>query len=300
MPHVVFLGGNNVVMRGTESEDKQFVFCPDEDVPFVLDIVGVTPPTPKYYISRECCDHYVLFHVAEGHGTLDYNSAHYELNPYDTVLLAPGSRHTYAASPNDPFKIIWINFFCDWMPALLAGLELADKPVVSGVSCGEKLLEILRLARATPNNNHLCFPVLRFVNEILLSLAERVQFENREKSESALALKIKDMLDEAIYGKVDVNAIAERLYISKSSVYREFEKYYGCTPYRYILNRKIERAKSLLYRTNYSVADIAERLSFSDEFYFSNLFKRKTGLSPTAYRKQFSSPDNETAYPPPL
>lgn len=300
MPHVVFLGGNNVVMRGTESEDKQFVFCPDENVPFVLDIVGVTPPTPKYYISRECCDHYVLFYVTSGRGSLDYNGTHYELHAGDTVLLSPGSRHTYAASGEDPFSLIWVNFFCDWMPSLLAGLDLNDKPVIAGVSCGEKLLEIFRLARATPNNNHLCYPVLRFVGEILLSLSERARFETPENAESALALKIKDMLDDSIYGKADINAIAEKLYISKSSVYREFEKFYGCTPYRYILNRKIDRAKSLLYRTNYSIADIAERLSFSDEFYFSNLFKRKTGLSPTAYRKQFSSSDGQIVCPPPL
>lgn len=300
MPHVAFLGGNNVVMRGTESEDRQFVFCPDEDVPLVLDIVGVTPPTPKYYISRKCCDHYVLFYVSQGSGTLDYNGTHYDLHAHDTVLLAPGSCHCYAAAPNDPFKIIWINFFCDWLPAVLAGLGLDDKPVVSGVSCEEKLLELFRLARTTPNNNQLCFSALCTINEILLSLAEHVQFENHAKSESALARKIKDMLDESIYGKVDMGTIAERLYISKSSVYRQFEKYYGCTPYHYILNRKVERAKSLLCRTNYTVADIAQRLSFSDEFYFSNLFKRKVGLSPTAYRRQFASPGGNTVYPPPL
>lgn len=291
MPHVVFLGGNNVVMRGIENEDRQFVYCPDEDVPFVIDVAGVTPPNPKYYISRECCDHHVLFHLAEGSGFLDYNSRHFELHAGDTVLLAPGSRNCYYAHPEDPFRLIWVNFFCDWMDSFIKGLELHSHPVVSGVPCGDQLLEIVRLAKATPNNNHLCFPVMRIVNEILLSLAERIQFESRTaRSQSPLAQRIKDLLDESIYGRADVGEIASRLYVSKSSVYREFEKFYGDTPYRYVLNRKIELAKSLLQRTNYSIADISRKLSFSDEFCFSNQFKRKTGLSPSTYRKQLTPP----------
>ncbi len=298
MPHVVFLGGTNVVMRGTEVEDKQFVYCPDENVPLVLDIAGITPPNPQYYISRECCDHFVLFHVLEGRGTLIYSGTEYELNPCDTVLLSPGSRHTYYPDAENPFKLVWINFFCDWMPSFLKGLELDDKPIIRGIPCSEQMMDIFRIAKETPNNNHLCFPVLRFLNEILITISERIQFEARTNSESALALKIKDLLDEAIYGKADIDEIAAKLYISKSSVYREFEKFYGGTPYQYVLNHKIERAKSLLQRTNYSIADIAERLAFSDEFYFSNLFKRKTGLSPSAYRKR--SAEIKPLYPPPV
>lgn len=298
MPRVIFLGGNNVYMRGTEVEDKQFVYCPDESLPFVLDIAGITPPNPKYYISRECCDHYVLLHVEEGKGFLDCDDRHYALGPQDTVLLQPGSRHRYYASPEEPFKLYWVNFFCDWLSSVLRGLSLDDKPVVGGVNCGNLFLDILRLAKTTPNNNHLCFPVMKLVNEILLSLSERVQFENCAH-ESSLAIRIKNLLDETIYAKTDLNEIAAKLFISKSSVYREFEKFYGEPPYRYVLNRKLELAKSLLYRTSYSIADIAQKLSFSDEFYFSNLFKNKTGLSPSAYRKQFALPTDNPGYPPP-
>lgn len=289
MPHVQFLGGNNVTMHGTEFEDKQFLFCPDEDVPFVLDIAGVTPPTPSFYISRKCCDHWVIIFVAEGQGSLEYNGEHYDLKPLDTMILAPGSRNCYYPDRADPFKLIWINFFCDWMGDYLEGLSLSKEPVVRGVQCGDKLLEIFRLAKTTPNNNHIMFQALRILQDILISLAEKVCFETRVQTESRLALEIKTLLDEAVYGKADVNEIAAKLYISKSAVYREFEKYYGESPYQYVLTRKINLAKSLLTRTGYSVADIARKLAFADEFYFSNIFKKKTGHSPSAYRKLVSS-----------
>jgi AraC-like DNA-binding protein len=56
-------------------------------------------------------------------------------------------------------------------------------------------------------------------------------------------------------------------------------------PYRYALLRKIELAKQLLSETAMSVKEIASYLSFEDEFYFSGLFRQKTGHSPTGYRK---------------
>ena len=42
----------------------------------------------------------------------------------------------------------------------------------------------------------------------------------------------------------------------------------------------------MLLNTNLSVKQIANHLSFADEYYFSNVFKQKVGLSPTAYRKK--------------
>ena len=61
---------------------------------------------------------------------------------------------------------------------------------------------------------------------------------------------------------------------------REFKRYYGVTPYQYILDRKIAVARRLLLVTNMKVFEISAQLGFSDEYYFSDLFKAKTGVSP--------------------
>ena len=67
----------------------------------------------------------------------------------------------------------------------------------------------------------------------------------------------------------------------------------GMPPYRYVLERKIELARQLLSETGMSVRDIASYLSFEDEFYFSGLFRRKTGFSPTQYRKEIQKQDTD-------
>ena len=56
------------------------------------------------------------------------------------------------------------------------------------------------------------------------------------------------------------------------------------TPYAYLLEKKLELAGQLLRDTNLSVREIAEKLSFADEYYFSNVFKKKMGVTPSLWR----------------
>mgnify|MGYP002802605581 FL=1 len=286
MPKIYLEKNSNFTIRGRESEDKQFVFCPNKNVPFIVSEAGITGPTPKYFISRTHCPHGVLMHIEQGSGTLEYNDSLYKLHAHDTVLLLPGSNNCYYPDPENPFKLVWLNFFCSWMEDWVKGLGLYDRPVVGGVDCCDKIYNIVQLVKTTPNNDLISFPILHIFADILLTLSETVHLENHTKTASQLAKKIKDCLDTAIYDKIDIDAIAAKLFVSKSSIYRKFEKYYGETPHQYILNRKIEFAKELLASSDYSVAEIANKLAFSDEFYFSNIFKKKTGVSPSVFRKQ--------------
>ena len=73
--------------------------------------------------------------------------------------------------------------------------------------------------------------------------------------------------------------------MSESQTIRLFKKNFGTTPYTYVLNKKINFAKKLLIDTNLSVKEISTKLCFSDEYYFSNIFKEKVGCSPSQYRR---------------
>jgi YesN/AraC family two-component response regulator len=56
------------------------------------------------------------------------------------------------------------------------------------------------------------------------------------------------------------------------------------------LEKKISFAKKLLVDTSLSVKQISDKLCFSDEYYFSNIFKKKTGQTPSQYRSLQGSP----------
>ncbi|MGL4738180.1 MAG: AraC family transcriptional regulator [Cellulosilyticaceae bacterium] len=70
-----------------------------------------------------------------------------------------------------------------------------------------------------------------------------------------------------------------------------FKDTLGTSPIQYINKRKIEKATHLLTSTGISIAEVAEATGFNNQFYFCNLFKKHTGLSPTDYRNAY-----ETSY----
>ena len=74
--------------------------------------------------------------------------------------------------------------------------------------------------------------------------------------------------------------------MSTSWFIRNFKLYTGSTPLNYILNIRISNAQSLLENTKYNITEIASITGYDNPLYFSRLFKKQTGLSPSEYRKQ--------------
>lgn len=81
-----------------------------------------------------------------------------------------------------------------------------------------------------------------------------------------------------------VEELAEDLDVSKSHLVREFYKYTGITPGKYLSNVRIEAVKQLLVDSNLSLNAIALRTGFSGDNYLCKAFKKATGETPVSYR----------------
>jgi len=64
------------------------------------------------------------------------------------------------------------------------------------------------------------------------------------------------------------------------------KKFTGETPYDYLINIKIETAKTLMLTSSHSIGRIAEIMGYNDLYHYSKQFKQKTGISPSAYREK--------------
>ena len=72
---------------------------------------------------------------------------------------------------------------------------------------------------------------------------------------------------------------------SLTCFYQEFKAYTGMTPTRYRNRIRINEAKSDMRNTNMTIRQIAEKTGFEDEFYFSRVFRKITGVSPSEFKK---------------
>ena len=78
---------------------------------------------------------------------------------------------------------------------------------------------------------------------------------------------------------------AAMCHMSKSRFEHIFKDIMGVAPGRYIIMSRVNSAKGLLENTNLSNWEIAERLGFDDANYFARVFKKYTGITPGAWRK---------------
>jgi AraC-like DNA-binding protein len=82
---------------------------------------------------------------------------------------------------------------------------------------------------------------------------------------------------------LSMEAFAQMCHRSLSSFKREFQKLYGVSPGRWLLDRRLEHSASLLRTTGMSVTDVMLECGFEDLSHFSRVFKEKFGWAPSAY-----------------
>ena len=86
--------------------------------------------------------------------------------------------------------------------------------------------------------------------------------------------------------KITLKDMADELYISPNYLCELFKRHTNKTLTDYISAYRIDRAKELLLDIRYRVNDVAYMVGFSDSQYFSNLFKKRVGMTPTEYRNK--------------
>ena len=87
---------------------------------------------------------------------------------------------------------------------------------------------------------------------------------------------------------ISVKNYAQEHNMSVSWFIQNFKEYTGLTPTQYILSLRISNAQNLLESTSYNVTEIADIVGYDNPLYFSRLFKKQCGISPSDFRKQLT------------
>lgn len=88
-----------------------------------------------------------------------------------------------------------------------------------------------------------------------------------------------------------VDEMIKQSRLAERTFKRRFAAATGITPIAYVQRLRIEDAKRRLERTNTSIDEISWRVGYEDAAFFRRLFKRTTGMAPSAYRKRFCIPE---------
>ncbi len=102
-----------------------------------------------------------------------------------------------------------------------------------------------------------------------------------------IASLLKDYLIQNYNQEVNFNLIANNMNYSPGYLTKIFYSYYNCSPSKYLISLRIQRAQYLLsHHPDLTVRQIGESIGYNDQGYFSRIFKKQTGLSPLEYKER--------------
>lgn len=243
--------------------------------------VGASNCKKGYCIENECSEFACIEYITDGNGFLEINGKKIPQRKGSIILIPRHSKCKYYTDPYDLQSKIWMMATGDIVDNLFDSFIPTGSYVFECSEIKGYFDEILRLTQKYCENYSLLRKKL-FVQ--IANIFTRVCTEQTLKN-AALPDLIKEHLDAGIYKKYSLDELATLLNYSKNHLICVFRNEYGITPYRYLLAKKIENAKWYLENTGISVSEISNSLKFADTSYFSNIFRKETGITPTQYRK---------------
>ncbi|MBQ9692613.1 MAG: helix-turn-helix transcriptional regulator [Clostridia bacterium] len=122
---------------------------------------------------------------------------------------------------------------------------------------------------------------IHLFSALLLKWIRGYQYESDEEKKL-----ISDTVDHIMNNPdVSIADLAKRIHIGERTFRELFKAYMGVSPQAYISEMRIKNAEELLMTTAMTVKEIGYALGFQNQYYFSNFFKKKKGVSPCQFRK---------------
>lgn len=223
-------------------------------------------------------DYYLLHFVVSGKGTFTVCGETYELEKNRCFLIRPNELHKYSADKNDPWTYMWLGFRGSKAEEFTEK-ALGDKHIFD-VS-PEFIIDYEKLFATTADEGEKLFGTTSFVYRILSELSGKTDSPKPDIVSAAIGF-----MQNNYHLNFDMSWLASELGMSRSHFSVVFSAAMGVSPYSYLTHYRISRAEKLLIdHTSLSVTEVAYSVGFSSIERFSEMFKKQTGLSPSAYRK---------------
>jgi AraC-like DNA-binding protein len=275
----------------SEEDERWQLVCTDAGhcetppgTPYPPDRDSHPPRFRSVAIGRTLNDYQVVY-VTKGRGSFESQGRIHPVEAGSVFVLFPGVPHRYMPELASGWAEYWVGFKGEQPDALCRnGFLSPDRPFYQvGLQNGilAHYLHVLDLVREQPPlyQPRAAAAILGLIADVLASERRAVQASHSE----ALVARAKFLMEEKVDGELELNGLGEELGVSTSHLNEVFKSYTSMTPYQYFISVKIGRAKELLER-DHPVKEVAFILGFGDEYYFSRLFKNKTGISPSHWK----------------
>ena len=247
--------------------------------------------TPKFSTHRpEGRIDYQILYVASGRTSFYIDGVEQTIPAGNMIIYRPGEEQQYSYYGVDHPEVYWLHFTGGNVHNLLRKYGITDKMYIirTGISLEYKriflqIIQELKLCRVDYEAL-----AVNYFEQLLVLIHRQLEQTPREKSQFLI-----QEIDSAIrffhenyHTPISIEEYASSHHMSVSWFIRSFKEYTGSTPTQYILSLRISNAQTLLGSTNYNITEIAEIVGYDNPLYFSRLFRKQSGMSPSEFRNR--------------
>ena len=272
----------------------------DKSKPLIVTSCGTyhlyTKPQLPTWRPRGRLD-FQLLYIAAGKAHFYFNEKEEIVTAGHMVLYRPKEPQKYVYYLEDQTEVYWVHFTGSDVTNILHSYGLTKEKKI--FYCGSGL-EYQHHFRSMIQELQLCkdnYPEMLEIHLRQIFIKLHRYFNTVSKVDNS---QIAEEIDKATlyfaehYNKnICIEKYAKKHHMSTSWFIRNFKQYTGVTPMQYIVSIRIHNAEVLLQNEQHNITEIANMIGYDNPLYFSRLFKKIKGLSPSEYRKNIIQNPNK-------
>lgn len=285
--------GERMIVLPTEAF-QDYVTHPQVKRLFLTD-VGFFPYAEHHDRERkEGIEEYIFIYCMEGSGIVEiYGTGEFTLHEHEAFCIPKFRGHHYHACADNPWSILWVHFKGEDV----AYYPLEELKVVKFLSnnATNRMMSLFELLFRVLEGNYTLGNFIYISQVLSLILSETY---HREKHDTTLEQNVHvTNVVRYMYKHLQDNLTLEQMIgefkFSKSYLNAIFQKYTRHAPMDFYINLKMKEACKYLRSTDLYIYEVAERLGYKDQYYFSRIFRKTVGISPKEYRNSDYIHDEE-------
>ncbi len=231
---------------------------------------------------------YQINYITDGSGILETKQGNYQIQPGTVLFLSPGMWHRYRPFKKTGWKEHYIGFQGDFTANIFQEKFIPKQRPILYIGFQDSIIKqyldiIEHVKEEKPGYQQICSGITLHMISNMLSIYKNKDFSGKEIERKIRRASI--VLRENLHNEINVEELAKDMHIGYSHFRRVFKRYTGLSPAQYHLKLRLQKAKELLLTTNMSVKEVAFEMGFQSNYYFTRIFTRKMGATPTGVRK---------------
>lgn len=275
--------------RSWSDDSLRYIRTPrtiDRELFYYVQEIGRFKASPPYFTERENLPSFLMKYTFSGQGTLYYEGKTYRLEAGDVFLIDCMNYQHYYTSSQEPWQMDWIHFYGANSQNFYNYFVKNGEPVFKATNTRIPDLLANLLQQQTEQHVKSDFTTSLLIHELLNELIiQKNQLDFQNEDIPHYLTEMKAHLDSHSRETVTLDDLATKYCINKYQLNKEFSRFIGLPPIDYHITNKISFAKELLRYSSTPIKAIALEVGIDNFSYFSRLFKKKTGMSPSDYRK---------------